>query len=180
MNEIGGQGVGSYQFNRPSDVTAKLGLDILVADAGNHRIQRYNRRWGYIATIANTQAFTEPLAVDVSSFGDIFILDGDRRHVVKIDVVSNQIVEFGGVGSGSGELTDPKDIAVQGDQSLWVADGVSGKVIQFDLFSNYLQSRQLGGGIEVQAVAVWENSSLGCHWGSGRGFQRTDSSAVGS
>ena len=157
VKEIGGLGLGSYQFNRPSDVTAKSGLDILVADTGNDRIQRFNRRLGYISTVSNSQLFTEPTALDVSSFGDIFILDGDRRQVVKIDALANRIVVFGGTGSGSGELTDPKDIAVQGNESVWVADGTSGNVIQFDVFGNYLQQRHLGDGIEIRGIAVWDN-----------------------
>ena len=157
MKEIGGLGLGSYQFNRPSDVTAKSGLDILIADTGNDRIQRFNRRLGYISTVSNSQFFSEPTALDVSSFGDIFILDSDQRQVVKIDALANRIVMFGGTGSGSGELTDPKDIAVQGNESMWVADGISGNVVQFDVFGNYLQQRHIGDGIEVRGIAVRDN-----------------------
>jgi hypothetical protein len=157
VKEIGGLGLGSYQFNRPSDVTAKSGLDILVADTGNDRIQRFNLRLGYISTIANSQLFTEPTALDMSSFGDIFILDGNRIQVVKINALANRIVEFGGTGSGSGELSDPRDLSVQGNETVWVADGVSGNAIQFDIFGNYLQRRNMGEGIEVRGITVRDN-----------------------
>ena len=158
--EIGGLGIGAYQFNRPSDVTAKLGLDLLVADAGNDRIQRFNRRLGYIATTRDQRAFTEPISLDVSSFGDFFVLDGSRRRLVKIDVLTNEVVIFGGIESGSGELEDPKDVDVQGEEIVWVADGVSGNVVQFDLFGNYLASYHLGDGVDVRGIAVGKN----CIW----------------
>ena len=83
VREIGGLGIGANQLNRPSDVTAKWGLDILVADAGNDRIQRFNRRLGYISTTKKTAAFTEPVSLDVSEFGDVLILDGNRRRIAK-------------------------------------------------------------------------------------------------
>jgi DNA-binding beta-propeller fold protein YncE len=154
VKEVGGLGLGAYQLNRPSDVTAKLGLDVLVADAGNDRIQRFNRRLGYIGTTQNTDVFTEPMSLDVSNFGDKFILDGDRRQVVKIDALTGQTVGFGGVDSGSGILEDPKKVEVQGSDIVWLADGESGNVVQYDLFGNHLISRHLGDGVDVRGLAV--------------------------
>jgi hypothetical protein len=169
VREIGGLGIGAYQFNRPSDVTAKLGLDLLVADAGNDRIQRFNRRLGYIATIRDQRAFTEPISLDVSTFGDFFVMDGSRRRLVKIDALTKEVVIFGGIESGSGELEDPKDVDVQGEEIVWVADGVSGNVVQFDLFGNYLTSHYLGDRVNVRGIAagkdcIWiaAQSGVGC------------------
>lgn len=156
VREIGGIGIGANQFSRPSDVTAKLGLDILVADAGNDRIQRFNRRLGYISTSKNLTAFTEPVSLDVSEFGDMFILDGSRRQIVKIDALVSQLVFFGGVGSGSGELEDPKDVDVKGSEIVWVADGSTGNVVQFDLFGNFLTSYHIGDDVDVRGVASGE------------------------
>jgi hypothetical protein len=67
------------------------------------------------------------------------------------------VVTFGGTGSGPGELQDPKDVDVDGGECVWVADGVSGKVIQFDLFGNYLAGYFLGDGVDVRGVAADEN-----------------------
>jgi len=150
--EMGGLGVGAYQLNRPSDVSAKLGLDLLVADTGNDRIQRFNRRLGYISTISSDDAFTQPISVDVSSFGDLFILDGSRKQIVKIDALGSQLLLFGGIESGDGELHDPKDVSVWSQESVWVADGVSGNVVQFDLFGNFLARYHLGDGVDVRGV----------------------------
>ncbi len=153
VREIGGLGIGANQLNRPSDVTAKLGLDILVADTGNDRIQRFNRRLGYISTTKNPAAFTEPVSLDVSEFGDLFILDDSRRRIVKIEVLVNQLVFFGGVGYGSGELEDPKDVDVMRDGTVWVADGSTGNVVQFDLFGNILACHFVVDGVDVRGVA---------------------------
>jgi DNA-binding beta-propeller fold protein YncE len=153
VREVGGIGIGANQFSRPSDVTAKLGLDILVADAGNDRIQRFNRRLGYISTTKKSDAFTEPLSLDVSEFGDLFILDGSRRRVVKINALVSQLVFFGGVGSGSGELEDPKDVDVKASETVTVADGSTGDVVQFDLFGNFLASYHIDDDADVCGVA---------------------------
>jgi len=152
--EMGGLGVGAYQLNRPSDITAKSGLDLLVADTGNDRIQRFNRRLGYISTVRSSDAFTEPISVDVSTFGDFFILDGSRKQIVKIDALGSPLLVFGGIESGDGELDDPKDVSVWSQESIWVADGVSGNVVQFDLFGNFLARYHLGDGIDVRGVAA--------------------------
>jgi hypothetical protein len=157
LREVGGLGSGANQFNRPSDVTIKLGLELLVADAGNDRIERFNRRLGFIGTIRNDDAFTEPISLDVSTSGDYFLLDGTRRQAVKIEVLTGQVVPFGGIDSGAGQLEDPNDIRVRDEESVWVADGVSGDVVQFDLFGNYLTRFHLGDGVDVQGLAVGDD-----------------------
>ena len=154
FREVGGLGSGTNQFNRPSDVTIKLGLELLVADAGNDRIERFNRRLGFIGTIHIDDAFTEPISLDVSTSGDYFILDGTRRQAVKIEVLTGQVVPFGGIDSGVGQLEDPNDIRVRDEESVWVADGLSGDVVQFDLFGNYIARFHVGDSVDVQGLAV--------------------------
>jgi hypothetical protein len=53
VREIGGSGWQNDQFDRPSGIWARNGIDVFVADYGNHRIQRFDRNLNYISTMTS-------------------------------------------------------------------------------------------------------------------------------
>ena len=50
VRRIGGSGWLNDQFDRPAGVWARNGIDLFIADYGNHRIQRFDRNLNYVST----------------------------------------------------------------------------------------------------------------------------------
>ena len=50
LRKIGGYGWSELSFDMPSDISTQNGLDVYVADYGNHRIQRYDQHLNYVST----------------------------------------------------------------------------------------------------------------------------------
>ena len=142
IREIGGQGWGNDQFDRPSGVWAKNGIDVFVADYGNHRIQRFDNGLAYVSTLYTrdnsdpNKRFGYPTAVTLSRLGDLFICDGENNRIAKVGS-SNQIdLTFGGYGAGAGRLTQPMQIDCGPHDDVYVLDPP--RVLVFDTFGNYL------------------------------------------
>jgi len=144
LREVGGQGWSNEQFDQPHGVWARNGLNIFVADYGNHRIQRYDRTISYVATLSTREAgdpairFGYPTDVSVSRQGDLFLCDGENVRVLKV----NQLDEvddrsFGGPGAGRGTLSAPAMIEVGPGDYVYVLD--EDRVVVFDTFGNYIR-----------------------------------------
>lgn len=142
LREIGGQGWGNDQFDRPAGVWAKNGIDVFVADYGNHRIQRFDNALAYVSTLYTRnnsdpdKRFGYPTAVTLSRLGELFICDGENARIAKVGS-SNQVdLTFGGYGAGAGRLNNPMQIDCGPNDDVFVLDPP--RVVTFDAFGNYL------------------------------------------
>jgi hypothetical protein len=85
---VGGFGWGNTEFDRPSDVWAENGIDVYIADFGNHRVQRFDRRLSYVGTLEtrntgfDVERFGYPAAVTLNRQGDLFIADEENLRIV--------------------------------------------------------------------------------------------------
>ena len=144
VQSTGGYGWSTTAFDQPSDLAAPNGLDVFVADYGNHRIQHFDRNLNYVSTLYlredddPNRRFGYPMSVALSRLGDLFLVDGENRRVVKI--VNNNSFDraFGGQGSGTGQLQDPSRVRISAADLVYVQDGNTLKV--FDLFGNYVRT----------------------------------------
>ena len=142
VGEVGGFGWDPGQFNQPVDVCAQTGMNVYVADSENRRIQRLDRRLNFIETISEFQGreLSRPGALDVSTTGDLFVVDMDNRQVLRIDPFSKEGRAFGGMGYGGGSLVNPSGLAVDGERRVLVADQETGRILEFDSFGNFVAS----------------------------------------
>ncbi|MDP1677590.1 MAG: NHL repeat-containing protein [Bacteroidota bacterium] len=141
--KIGGQGWGNTEFDSPCDVTSSFFLDIFVVDQYNRRIQRYDKNLNFIQsfnenTIINLHGRFQPLSCAVSSQGDLFVIDGDAKRLLKINRRSSIVNEFGTYKGGIGAIVHPKDIAVVSNDIIAVLDQASIKL--YDVYGNYLRT----------------------------------------
>jgi hypothetical protein len=147
-NTIGGAGWENDQFDRPSGIWARNGIDVFVADYGNHRIQRFDRNLNYISTLSTRESanpderFGYPTDVTLSRLGFLYVCDSENSRVVKINQFGQVERTFGGFGAGEGRLLAPTRIQCGPDDCILVQDGV--RILVYDNFGNYL--RLLGGG----------------------------------
>lgn len=149
----GGYGWSTLAFDQPKDVVAPNGLDVYVADYGNHRIQRLDRNLNFVSTIPPTvtrdiePAFRYPRSAAVSRQGALFVTDGENGRILKY---VNNIFErsFGNIGAGDGRLRQPSRIRIDNRDIVYVRDG--NLLLTYDYFGNYLSS--VGRGLFRQLI----------------------------
>ncbi len=159
IQKTGGQGWKGAALDEPIDINTPNGLDIYVADYGNHRIIRYDRNLNYISsypTEEKTQSveriFGFPRSIAFSRFGDLFILDGENNRILKINS-SNKIERtFGGVTAGKGRLIKPSKIRVNNRDRVYVLD--SNQILIFDIFGNYIKTIAQGIFTRLHSIAL--------------------------
>jgi len=144
VTQIGGFGWGREQFNEPVSLWAENGLDVFVADYDNQRIVRYDKDLHFIGSLVSSEAWPEalgfgyPLDVAFSSQSELFCLDGENRRVLKLDVLGNPQISFGGVDSGDGRLVSPRRLCIGLAGRVYVSDEEGGRILCYDAYGNYL------------------------------------------
>lgn len=141
----GGVGWGQNQFIAPEYIDASSGLDILVSDFQNNRIQRLDLNLTFISEL-QTNALTfpddfkvvNPRATLVINSKDLFILDGNNPRIVVFKNGQTPVAGFGGFGSGRAELIQPEKIVKNNDNLLFIFDRGKKSIMKFDNFGNFL------------------------------------------
>jgi PKD repeat protein len=144
----GGQAT-SAQLNVPGGVAVDAQGNVYIADEDNHRVRKISG--GIITTIAGNgvagysgdggQATSAqlnfPHGVTVDAQGNVFIVDTDNNRVRKVDsagnittVAGNGTAGFAGDGgqATSAELNFPRQVAVDAQGNLYIADTVNHRV----------------------------------------------------
>jgi DNA-binding beta-propeller fold protein YncE len=140
--EIGGPGWHDGEFDRPSGVWARNGIDVFVADYGNHRIQRFDRSLTFISSFSTRDSdnpgerFGYPTDVSLSRQGELYLCDSENGRIVKVDRFSQVERVFGDFGGGKGRLKSPSRLAVGPADAVYVIDG--DRVAVYDPFGNYV------------------------------------------
>jgi len=144
LESQGDIGWGEKQFNSPTDIWARNGLDVLVADYQNHRIQRYDNKLHYISSLQPDEGWEEafrfrfPYAVCLSARGDLFLIEHEREQVIKIDSFGRPVLHFGQLDAGEGQLAVPRQIEIAFEDRVFISDSKAGCVRVFDYFGNYV------------------------------------------
>ena len=161
----GGPGTEDGQFDLPADVDAGNGLVIYVADAGNHRVQRFSREFRHLGSVgidaasfgqrsgtaqANSQGrgggtgFSgRPIAVVTSAADELFVIDENADVVLKWDASLQPDRIIGDFGSGAAQLVEPVDLATDGHRHLYVADAARRSIFVFDLLGSFVREIRL-------------------------------------
>ena len=146
---LGGVGTGDEAFLDPVDVDPTNGLAVFVADRAG-AVLHFTEE----ARLARTVAVPDvdpsrparqpagelgrevprarPVAVAAGPDGALYVADGARRHVLKLD--AEGAVERVLGATAPGVLGDPVDLVVADDGTLYVLDAGLGGVQAFDAF----------------------------------------------
>ena len=160
LETVGGYGWTDQEFDHPADVLAPNGLDVYVADYGNHRIQRFDRNLNFISSFSTREdpdaavRFGYPRGVAQSRFGSIFIADGENRRILKVNTSGEVELTFGDIGAGEGRLATPSRIRIGDDDHVYVQDG--NRIVVFDIFGNYIGTRGEGMFRHLRSFTVFE------------------------
>jgi hypothetical protein len=143
---FGGYGWGDGQFDFPIDVSLNA-LNIFVTDKNNHSVQQFDKDLNFISRLYtregknNDAAFGFPLSADISSMGDLFVLDSENKRILKFDLFGNFVQQFGGFDAGEFSIKNPKKLIVAENNNIMVLDGNS--LLIFDLFGNGINKTSL-------------------------------------
>ncbi len=170
--EVGGSGWGDNEFDSPRAVWARNGIDVFVADYGNHRIQRFDRNLNFVASFTTRGSedekvrFGYPAGVALSRQGDLFLSDGENVRLVCVGGFSIVKWTFGGFDAGKGRTLAPATVDVGPKDYVYVGDGT--RVLIFDAFGGYVQTLgTFSPGVRVVAemryTVTVHNDSLNVH-----------------
>jgi len=144
IREAGGPGWLDGQFDRPAGLWARNGIDVFVADYGNHRIERFDRKLNFISSFSTRDSdnpdirFGYPTGIAISRQGDLYICDTENDQIVKVDRTNTVERTFGGLGAGEGRLITPRQVQLGPADAIYVLD--RGRVAVFDAFGNFLRN----------------------------------------
>jgi len=157
IREAGGQGWEGERFDRPAGLWARNGIDVYVADYGNHRIVRFDRSLNVVSSFSTREnenpeeRFGYPTDVALSRLGELYICDTENSRILKVDRQNNIAGSFGGFGAGKGRLMTPVKIEVSPQDVVYVLDG--SRVIMFDVFGNF--TGVMAEGVFHDVRALW-------------------------
>ena len=130
--------------------------NIYIADLKNDRIRRVDASTGTITTVAGTgehwysgdggpateAMLASPIAVTVSADGDLYIADHRNSRIRVVEATMGIIATVAGTGeqgfSGDGgpatqaAISLPRDVALDSDGSLYIADGANNRIRKVD------------------------------------------------
>ncbi|MGA9116609.1 MAG: NHL repeat-containing protein [Bacteroidota bacterium] len=155
----GGPGWDGGLLDEPAGVWARNGMDIFVADRGNHRVHRFDRTLSHVSSLYTREdpdpekRFGYPSDLAVSRSGDLFLCDGENSRVLQVAGGDRIRRSFGGFDAGRGRLRRPSRIEAGPADRLYVLDET--RVVVYDAFGNYLREIPLGE--DVRAV-LWADS----------------------
>jgi DNA-binding beta-propeller fold protein YncE len=168
---VSGRGTDQLQFDTPVAVFARRGTDIYVADQMNHRIQRFNHNLDYVSTLATRDdadernRFGYPRDVAVTRQGEVLVVDGENRRVVKFNTFGRVDRTFGDISNGAGRLVDPSAVELDSRDNVYVLDRA--RIAVFDPFGNYLadvglplESAPLGFSIDSDTLVVADSADF--------------------
>ncbi len=149
--QIGGPGLAPGQLSGPRGIAIAPNGEIYVADAMNHRVQRFSAEglvlgeWGSFAAapegeVAPTGTFNEPWDVAVGPDGTVYVADTWNHRIQRFTAEGEFLSSFGSFGQ-TGEPTafwGPRAIAVDAAGRLFVADTGNKRVVIFDADGNPL------------------------------------------
>ena len=116
----GGNGVGTGKFDSPTGIAVDPNGDILVADTGNGRIQKFSSSGTSVSTIGTKGSgpgqLGLPRGIAIDRAGNIYVADASNGRVQKLAPNGTFIAEW------APGLYGPGRIAIGPDDSIYVAD----------------------------------------------------------
>ena len=144
VTQTGGPGWENGRFDDPAGLWARNGLDVFVADFGNHRVQRFDRSLAFISSLSTRDSqnprerFGYPADVALSRLGELFICDTENARIVKVSAQNNVELSFGDFGAGRGRLSHPIQVEIGPGETIVVLD--TPRVVLFDSFGNFVST----------------------------------------
>lgn len=127
-------------FDRPMDIIRLNDGNLLVSESAGDRLALLNANGGFIKYIGSTGRgdgnLLGPQFLAEDFYGNIYVSDFGNERITVFDKDGKGLFSFGKKNSSFQGLKGPTGIAVV-DDSIFVADCVTGAIYEFDLSGNY-------------------------------------------
>ena len=145
----GGRGTGKGEFDLPTGLAVDANGNILVADTGNGRIEKFSPAGTFLSTIGTKGAghgqLGEPNGIAVDRAGNIYVAEVAPNHrVQKLAPDGTFIAEWKGPDLG---FYGPRRIGIGPDDSVYVVDQGHTRIVKFSP--------------DGQVLAVWGSKGTG-------------------
>ncbi len=169
LRKWGSQGTGDGEFGDdpfgggPGGVAVGASGNVFVMDIANRRVQvfdssgKFLRKWGSEGSgdgqFGGGMGWGYAPGIDIDALGNIYVVDPSNCRVQKFDSSGRFLGKWGSCGSGDGEFTEPRALAVDPYGQVFVVD--MGYVIHmFDSQGNFVASSGWGLGLgELGGIA---------------------------
>ena len=129
----GGKGTGKGEFDSPSGIAVDSKGNVLVADTGNGRVEKFSPTSTFISTIgmkgAGNGQLGAPNGIAVDRNGNVYIADAGNHRVQKLAPNGGFIAEWKGPEPG---FYGPRRIAIGPDDSIYVVDQGHTRIVKFN------------------------------------------------
>jgi DNA-binding beta-propeller fold protein YncE len=129
----GGKGIGRGQFDSPTGIAVDGSGNVLVADTGNARIEKFSPTGAFLSIIGtkgNGQGqFAQPNGIATDRVGNIYVADAGNHRVLKLKSDGTFIAEWKGPELG---FYGPRHIAIGPDNSIYVVDQGNDRIVKFN------------------------------------------------
>ena len=129
----GGKGTDKGQFDSPTGICLDRNGNVLVADTGNGRIQKFSPTGTFLSTLGNKGngqgKLAEPNGIAVDRTGNIYVAEAGNHRVRKLAPDGTFIAEWKGPEPG---FYGPRGIAIGPDDSIYVVDQGHTRIVKFN------------------------------------------------
>ena len=144
----GGRGAGKGEFDSPTGIAVDGNGNILVADTGNGRIEKFSPTGTFLSIIGTKGSgqgqLEQPNGIAIDRAGNIYVADAGNHRVQKLAPDGTLIAEWKGPDLG---FYGPRRIAVGPDDSIYVVDQGHTRIVKFSP--------------DGQVLAVWGSKGTG-------------------
>jgi len=122
---------------RPIGLAVAANGDILVSDAANHRVLRYDGDGRLLWTAGagsrsgGAEGLNTPGGLALDAAGNVYVVDILNGRVVKLSPEGSFLGQYGRLGDTAGTLSRPKDVAVDAAGNVYVSDSLLAAVQVF-------------------------------------------------
>jgi uncharacterized protein (TIGR03663 family) len=137
---FGGEGSGAGQLREPGGMTIDAQGNIYVTEVANHRVQKFDPEGNLLAQVGGQGSgdgqFFEPWGVTTDAAGNVYVADTFNHRIQKFDSDLNYLSQWGKPASNLDTPEDdafwgPRDVAVDANGDVWVADGGTNRVLKY-------------------------------------------------
>ncbi len=139
-------------FYEPWGIAVADDGSVFVADAWNHRIQKFDSEgnfittWGFFGQAETGDALWGPRDIVINNQGYLLVTDTGNKRIVVYDQDGNFISEFGSAGMLEAQFDEPVGLALSNDGLLFVADTWNQRIQVF---------QDPGDGINYEYIREW-------------------------
>ena len=129
----GGKGIGKGQFDSPTGIAADGSGNVLVADTGNGRIEKFSPTGAFLSIIGTKGGgqgqLAQPNGIAIDRVGIIYVADAGNHRVLTLKPDGTFIADWKGPELG---FYGPRRIAIGPDDSIYVVDQGHSRIVKFN------------------------------------------------